>query len=206
MPVDLEIAELQNNAMSGGTPSTVVPNDNHILHVQVHLPSLTGDLDALESGQLTPQLLQSAQIKAQHVQEHMKTVKPDKLQGKLVAELTRQVNNAVERVQAAINHAQMAQAKAQKKGQTMSADSALKSQESQADIRRKDEEHALKMKLMEQEGNQKAALRDSETASKIHAEALKARLKGLTSNKTTAAPAIPTPAPIAPAPTPTPPI
>lgn len=177
MPVDLEIAELQNTSMSGGTPATVVPNDNHILHTQVHLPSLTGDLDALESGQMSQQLLQSAQTKVQHITQHMQVVKPDKLQGKLVAELTRQVNNATERVQAAIDHAQHAQAKAQKQGQNVSADVALKQQESQATQKRLDQEHAQKLRHADEDHKQKLALRDAETQSKIHATVTQTRTK-----------------------------
>jgi len=169
MPVDLEIAELQNSVMSAGTPATVVPNDNHILHTQVHLPSLTGDLDALESGQVTPQLIQGAQVKLQHISQHMQVVKPDKLQGKLVAELTRQVSNAQERVQAAMDHAQQLQSKQAAQGQQQTSDQALKAQESQAEQRRKDQAHAQQMKHNQEKSDQERALKDAEAATRTHA-------------------------------------
>jgi hypothetical protein len=117
MPVDAEIAELQNTAMSSGNPVSVMPNDHHILHLQAHLPSLEDDLEQLEGpGQgNNPQMLQVAEMKTQHAARHMQLLKPDKLQAKIVAELQRKFNNLSERTSAAVKAYQLEQAKQQAK-------------------------------------------------------------------------------------------
>jgi hypothetical protein len=117
MPMDAEIAELQNAAMSAGVPVSVMPNDHHILHLQAHLPNLDTDLQQLEGpgqGQ-NPQLLQVAETKTQHSARHIQRLKPDKLQAKIVAELNRQFNNLSERTSAAVKAYQQEQAKQQAK-------------------------------------------------------------------------------------------
>jgi hypothetical protein len=176
-PQDVEIAELQNVAMSAGIPMTVLPNDMHILHVQGHLPSLTDDLTQLESGQGSPQLLQNAQVKAQHVSQHMAMIKPDKLQEKVVAELRRQFNNASERVQAAMEHAERQQAKAQAQSpqQPPPPDkAALMAAEGQTRRGEMTKDATLKRQLRQQEADQESAIRDREEARVTRADAQKA--------------------------------
>src|ERR1039457_814202 len=171
-PLDQEVAECQNVGMSEGVQMSVVPNDHHIIHVLAHLPSLTGDLDKLESGQGTPELLASAQTKAQHVADHMHLLKPDKLNEKIVAELQRQFNNAAERTKAAVDHAQRAQAKQQqadaeelqqRRAQPPGASPQAQQQAMDGDLRRKgmQEDHDLKMKLTQEEAKQRRVIADT---------------------------------------------
>lgn len=184
MPPDQEIAELQNVAMSAGVPVSVVPNDHHIIHVQAHMPSTTNDLDQLESGQGTPQLLSSAQLKIQHTADHMKLLKPDKLNKVVVAELTRQFNNAAERVKAATEYAQREAAKQQAdlaQQAQQNAGTTPKQAEMQADgdTRRAEmqKDSELKRSLTVAESRQRMALDDEKNARAARSTAARERLK-----------------------------
>jgi hypothetical protein len=176
-PADQEIAELQNIAMTAtGKPLTVRGNDNHIIHLQTHNPSLDEDLVTTESGGGSPQLLAIIQAKAQHCDEHIKLLKPDKLQRNIVAELTRQHNNLSERVQRAVEYAmrqeqkqqaeqQQAQASAQgqptAKEQIMMQDAQVK-----RDNLIKDAE--LRRELRQRDHEQARVIKDAEAAMKLH--------------------------------------
>jgi hypothetical protein len=103
MPYDFEIAELQNTAMSAGGKVSVTPNDNNILHLQSHLPSLEEDLTMIEQGQLDAQLVHVATLKTQHCAQHMQGLKMDKLNKRTVMELGRKFNNLAERTSAAVD-------------------------------------------------------------------------------------------------------
>lgn len=206
MPTDQEIAELQNVAMSAQVQVSVVPNDHHIIHIQAHLPSITHDLDQLESGQNDPQILSAAQIKIQHIAEHIKLLKPDKLNKAVVAELSRQFNNAAERVKAATEYAQREAAKqaADQAAQLQQqAGVTPKQMELQKDgeVRRSEmvKDSQLKRDLTAAETKQRMTLKDEEASSAARSKAARERLAaGL-------APTAPAPAP-APAPQPTPPL
>lgn len=173
MPMDAEIAELQNAAMSAGVPVSVMPNDHHILHLQAHLPNLEVDLEQLEGpGQgNNPQLLQVAEAKTQHAARHIEYLKPDKLNAELVAELQRKFNNLSERTSAAAKAFQIEQMKQQqellKRAGTPTATGLppeaeehaqqmdINQAEHQQDIGQTAQKHALEMKAKETEMAQK---------------------------------------------------
>jgi hypothetical protein len=185
MPIDQEMAEIQNLAMSQGVVVSVVPNDHHIIHISAHMPSLEEDLEYLESGQGTPQLLTSAQIKAQHIASHLNLVKPDKLNESVVSELNRQFNNASQRVEAATEAAQQAEAqqiaeKMQAGEQSQNGPSAKAQQDMlDADVRRKIriEDHELDMRLKAAEKNQDMALEDAQNARRMASTAARERFR-----------------------------
>lgn len=189
-PVDTEIAALQNAAMSMGVPQPVLPNDHHILHVQGHQPDIENDLSNLESDQGDPNaLLKAVQTKVQHISEHMKLMKPDKLNEQLVAELTRKFNNELERVQAAVLHAQREAAKAEQAqaqpgsqpgsqqppppskeqldAQERTQGMAHAQQDHEMTMAHRQEEHGTKMKILQDDAAQTRAIRDSEAAAKL---------------------------------------
>jgi hypothetical protein len=190
MPVDVEIAELQNQMMAAGVMPSVLPNDAHVLHAQTHNPSLENDLGLLESGQGTPELLHGATIKIQHVAKHMQFLKPDKLNKSVVAELTRQFNNLGERVGAAIKHAQTQQAENPQPGQA-SPKVVEKEQLHQQELKHREESHQLEMRLEAQSAAQKQAIADADAAAKLSQEVAKRRLLGQT-----APPNAPVPPPV----------
>jgi hypothetical protein len=112
-PYDVEIADLQNAAMSSGNGDQKVnPNDNHMLHLQEHLPSLEDDLGNIESTSPTdPNLVHVAVLKTAHSAQHMKMLKPDKLNEALVNEIGRKFNNLAERTSAAVERLERQQQK-----------------------------------------------------------------------------------------------
>lgn len=177
LPVDKEIAELQNIAMNNGAILTVAGNDNHILHLQVHFPDIDQDLLMMESGQGSPQILQAIRVKAEHIQQHMGLLKPDKLNEKIVKELGRVFNNTIERVQAAFKAAETEAAKQQespqptRKQQEMMADAAVGRQI-------KIEDAALDRELRAQQAAQERAIEDARGAARTTAEANAQRLLG----------------------------
>lgn len=177
MPVDAEIAELQNTMMSGGMMPSVFPNDNHIIHVQTHNPNLENDLALLESGQGTPELLHGAQVKIQHIAKHMSMLKPDKLQGKIVAELTRQFNNLGERVTAALK-AGVNQPETSQQPPPLTIKDQEKIQSHQLDMQHKEESHQLNLKLEAESAAQKRAIADADAAAHLNAEGTRRRLLG----------------------------
>jgi hypothetical protein len=167
------------------------------------LPSLTADLDLLESGQGTPELLASAQLKAQHITDHMVYLKPDKLNEKIVAELNRQANNALQRVKAATDRAERELARQQQadaqeleeRRQTFgpSPDAQQKAADSELARQMQVADHDLNTRLMTAEHTQKMAFADAENARSVTTNAIRAREKrGV---PVTAAPTPPTPAP-----------
>lgn len=190
-PLDSEIADLQNAAMTMGAPQRVIPNDHHILHLQSHQPDIENDLSNLESDQGDPQqLLKTAQIKIQHISEHMQLLKSDKLNEQLVADLTRKFNNELERVQAAVLHAQRQAVKAQQEAaaqggqpgqpgqeappskeqleanahsQKMTQDAEAHSQK----LRHGEEEHQAKLKTLQDDAAATRAIKASEAAAKL---------------------------------------
>lgn len=178
-PVDSEIAELQNAAMSAGKPCQVRPNDAHIIHMQTHLPDLESDLDALESGQGDPNLLQVAQLKTQHCASHMQILKPDALTKGVVSEITRRFNNDYERTMAAVDHAarqqqkeQERQAAEQQKAQEEAGqrqqELELNAREHQQSMEHAQQAHEQKMLHRQQEADQKQKLDQAKTVSAIH--------------------------------------
>lgn len=191
-PVDVEVAELQNAAMSGGSPATVRPNDPHLLHLPIHIPNIQNDLTQIEGGNNDPGLLQVVQIKMDHITQHMQHVHPDKLTKEIVSQLSKDYNNTIERVQAAQMHAEreaqrqaeeQAQAQAQAGGQV--SEEQLKTQQklaaNQAEHEQKmqhtQELHDLNMRLSADQAEQRRASEDANTAVRLTGIAAQRRVE-----------------------------
>lgn len=204
-PQDQEIAELQNLSMSAGKPVSVIPNDNHIIHIFAHLPSVDEDLTGLESGQGSPQLLASAQIKTQHIADHMKLLKPDKLNEKIVAELTRMFNNTAERTKAATTHAQREMEKqAQKDAEELAqfrqqpgASPEAAQHAADAEVKRgiMVQDADLKRRLTEAQANQDMAIDDAKAQRELRADSARQRFRNGEAVQPAPTPPIPAPLP-----------
>lgn len=191
-PVDIEVAELQNAAMSAGTQVSVRPNDPHLIHMPVHMPNIQNDLTQIEGGNQDPNLLQIVQIKMDHITQHMQHVHPDKLTKEIVGQLSKEYNNTIERVQAAVMHAQReaeraAQEQAQAQGQQPSPEQAKTQQQLEAkqamheqDMKHTEEMHALKMQLAGQESEQRRRQTDLNQAVRLTGIAAQQRVNAAT--------------------------
>lgn len=177
LPVDMEVAELQNIAMGAGAKLTVAGNDHHIVHLQVHFPSIDQDLVMMESGKGSEGILQGIRVKAQHIQEHMTLLKPDKLNEKIVAEYARVYNNLIERIEKAM---QAAQVQAEKAAAEMSNQPSPKQQQMMADAavsrQIKIDDAALDRQLRAAAAAQEQAINDAQEAAKLTAELNKQRI------------------------------
>lgn len=189
-PQDIEIAELQNAAMSSGKEVSVRPNDVHLIHINSHIPDLSIDLEKLESGEGAEPLLQVAQIKLQHLLGHMQFLRPDKLNKADVGEAQKQYNNVAQRVRAAMTHFQRTAARdAQQQPPTSPGLDTAMSEHAQK-LNMREEEHNQKLKFRAEDAKQRGAIHDALGAAKLRAVTLAARLKTGTA---TPKPAIPTP-------------
>lgn len=178
LPVDTEIAELQNVAMSSGADNlTVAGNENHIIHLQIHFPNIDQDLLMMESGNGSPGILNGIKIKAAHIQKHMETLKPDKLNEKIVAELARVFNNTIERVQAAMKAADV---EAQKESESPQPSRKEQEMLKEADVKRKIkiDDAALDRELRQAAADQERAIEDADAARRIAAKANATRVLG----------------------------
>jgi hypothetical protein len=201
MPVDLEIAELQNAMMSAGQQASVRPNDQHLMHLSVHFPDIENDLLKMEEGQGDEQIFNGVKVKIEHIGLHMERLKPDKLNEDQVAEFTRVYNNVSQRVVAAQKalDVQMAkQAQQQPQGPQISPQMQMKLADHQLEMHMRQEAHQLEMRLMEESATQKRTLADAGSAARLRAEANRARvLQGAPAFPAAPAP-IPMPAPAVP--------
>ncbi len=189
-PVDIEVAELQNVAMSAGTPTTVRPNDPHLIHMPIHLPSIQNDLTQIEGGNEDPNLLQVVQVKMDHITQHMQHVHPDKLTEKTVAQLSKDYNNTNERVQAAVMHAQRQAAKQQEEAaqaqpggpptkEQLQTQQKLQQNDAvhQQNMQQTQDMHDLKMKLSADESEQRRRQSDLNEAVRTSGLAAQQRVK-----------------------------
>lgn len=77
-PTQINQATVENNMFGQGQPMQVIPQDNHFLHLQVHLEPLKGVAGAAQSGQqLTPEQMTALAIGVQHASVHMDYLSKD---------------------------------------------------------------------------------------------------------------------------------
>ena len=123
-----------------------------------------------------------------HITQHMQHVHPDKLTEKTVAQLSKDYNNTIERVQAAIMHAQRQAQKAQqeqaKQGQPPTKEQAMAAQKLQANqdlhnqnMQNTQQMHDLKMKLSADESEQRRRQSDLNEAVRTSGLAAQQRVK-----------------------------
>lgn len=191
-PQDVEIAELQNAAMSAGKEVTVRPNDVHLIHITAHIPDMMLDLERLESGEGDEELLKIVELKQQHLLGHMQFLRPDKLNKEDVSEAQRQYNNVAQRVRAAATHFQRMAAKDAQRATPTSPGLDQAFNEHSQKLRMKEEEHNQKLKFRAEDADQRRVIHDALAASKIRAATFAARTKSAA--KVPLEPALPSPA------------
>lgn len=198
LPVDVQIAELQNAAMSDGKPQPVRPNDMHLVHIGSHIEDMNIDLETMESGEGDERLLQIVQMKHQHLYEHMKWLKPDKLNKAAVGDAQKKYNNIAQRVRAATTHFQRIAAKEAGRQPAQSPGLQQEFEEHRMKMQFKEEQHQQKLTHKEQDAALKRATSDAMAAAKIRASTFAARAKGRNGSTPPAVPAARVPAPPAP--------
>jgi hypothetical protein len=197
LPIDAKIAELENDSMQSGRSVTVQPNENHLVHLQVHGMDASRFLQALDQNAVPPvEAFKYLSLQTPHMSQHLQAIKGDKTRevayGQLKA-LLNKMNQAVQSLGNQIAKAQrdeqqaIAKAQQQQFEQAMKAkiddvqakaqaDYAAKLAKVQADAAIQQESSRTRLRLKEEEAKQRMALRDAQTAQKLRAMSEKNKL------------------------------
>jgi hypothetical protein len=179
IPADAKIAELENGAMQAGRSVTVLPSENHTIHLAVHLRESQPIIEAVQNNQIENKqaTLAFLTMMFQHVNEHFIKVAQDQTkqqelgQVKLAMNLMREaVTNLQRDVEEDIRKtAEQEQQMALEQGQVqgISPQMQMKMQEHQLDMQLKQERAAMDTRFKEAELKQKLALQDAQAAANL---------------------------------------
>ena len=179
IPTDAKIAELENDSMQGGRAVSVLPNENHSIHLQVHLREVTPMTQAVQNNQVQDKqsTMMFLTMMYEHCNEHLVRISQDQTkeaeigQYNLAMNLLREaVTNLQRDVEEDVRNAAQAQQQAaleQGQIQGISPQMQMKMQEHQLDMQLKQERAALENKFKELEMRQKLALQDAQAAANL---------------------------------------
>ena len=178
--IDEKIAELENSALLAGNQVNVQPNENHLVHCTVHAPSLQQVSQAVQQGQMDPQVaVKYGQLAIPHFTAHLEQLASDeshKQQYGDFKKISQQAGAIFEQQSEKLQAAQRRQQEAAQQPQAPAAPApeagpspelSAKLQEHQADMQMNQERHQQKLTLDAAEAKQKMAIRDAEMATKI---------------------------------------
>lgn len=188
---DESIAALENNALNTGEGVLVDPRQNHELHLDVHLPSMEADVQALEQGADMRDIFGRLERKGQHAHIHLGLLakNPTKqTQAKAFAERLRVLAGVQDTLQQNIEEQDQAAAQQPQPGQSdpemvkvqgnlelkakkQDAEMALKIQKQQQDARLKGEAHHADLVLKAATTAANTRLADIETAARLRRDA-----------------------------------
>lgn len=176
LPTDAKIAELENAQFQDGRPISVMPTENHSVHLRVHLADASTMLQALGQGVAAPDMaLAYLTLNYQHSLQHLQAIAADPMRKVEVGQYNEMLNLMREAI-VALENQMRAQAenmrKAQEAGNAGASGQpdpkfAAKMQEHQVAMQMKMEEAQLEQQIKLAEHQQRMALKDAETASKI---------------------------------------
>jgi hypothetical protein len=199
IPADAKIAELENGAMQAGRSVTVLPSENHAVHLAVHLRESQPIIEAVQNGQVENKqgTLAFLTMMFQHVNEHFIQVAQDQTkqqeigQIKLIMNLMREaVTNLQRDVEEDIRKAaEQEQQMALEQGQvpSITPQMQMKMQEHQLEMQLKQERANLENQFKEMELQQKMALEDAQTKQKLALQDAQAAANLRTAMNTTVA-------------------
>jgi len=179
VPVDAKIAELENGSMQAGKTITVMPNENHAIHLNVHLGETQAMVEAVQNGQVEnkQQTLMFLTMMFEHCNNHLVRIAQDKTKQSEVGQFNLAMNlmrEAVVNLQRDVEQDIRAEAEAQQQAaleqgaiQPISPQMQMKMQEHQLDMQLKQEKAAMDARFKELELKQKLALQDAQTAANL---------------------------------------
>lgn len=179
IPIDAKIAELENGSMQAGKVVTVMPNENHAIHLGVHLRETQPIVQAVQNNQVEnkQQTMMFLSMIYEHCNEHLIRIAQDKTkeneikQANMAMNLLREaVVNLQRDVEEDIRTASEAQQQAalqQGAIPTLTPQMQMKMQEHQLDMQLKQEKAAMENKFKELELKQKLALQDAQAAANL---------------------------------------
>ena len=181
IPADAKIAELENGSMQAGRQVTVMPNENHAIHLAVHLKETQPIVQAVQNNQIQDKqaTMMFLTMVYEHSNEHLLRIVDDKTkqqeigQAKLAMNLLREavvnLQRDVEQDIRAANEQQQQIALEQGQVQGISPQMQMKMQEHQLDMQLKQERAQLDARFKEAELKQKLALQDAQAAANLRA-------------------------------------
>ena len=179
IPMDAKIAELENGSMQAGRQVTVMPNENHAIHLSVHLKEVQPIVEAVQNNQIEDKqkTMMFLTMVYEHCNEHLLKIADDKNrhqelgQAKLIMNLLREaVVNLQRDVQQDIrvaNEQQQQMALEQGEIQGISPQMQMKMQEHELDMQLKQQRAELDARFKEAELKQKLALQDAQAAANL---------------------------------------
>ena len=154
VPVDAKMAELENQHLEEGKEISVFPNELHVVHLDVHLPKIEANFQAMEEGQI--ELVEATQMSVnifQHAVQHLEQIQQDtSIQEKvgdfnqrlqIVSEMIVNGNKAIEKQERDAALEAQAQAEAGGEGGQLAPEANPQNNE-------KFIEHRLKLQMMEE--------------------------------------------------------
>lgn len=179
IPADAKIAELENGAMQAGRRVTVMPNENHAIHLAVHLSETQPIVQAVQNKEIEDKqaVMTFLTMMYEHSNEHLIKIVDDQTkqqeigQAKLAMNLLREavvnLQSDVEQDIRAANEQQQQAALEQGQVQSISPQMQMKMQEHQLDMQLKQEKAQLDARFKEAELKQKLALQDAQAAANL---------------------------------------
>ena len=165
--------------MQAGRSVTVLPNENHAIHLSVHLRESQPIVEAVQNNQLENKqgTLQFLTMMFQHVNEHFIKIAEDQTKAQEIGQIKMAMNlmrEAVMNLQRDVEEdirkaAEQEQQMALDQGQvpTITPQMQIKMQEHQLDMQLKQERAALENRFKEMEMKQKLALQDAQAAANL---------------------------------------
>jgi hypothetical protein len=172
-----QIAQLENDSLKNGSPVIFSPNDNHVIHAQVHLQNAGGALQGLEQGADPMQVLAGLEMLMPHCNMHVISLEQNpgrqneakmlREQWNQIAKMTDDLRKQVEQMQQdeAKRHEAELQAELIKRG--MDPEIQLKAAAQEADIRLKKERQDAMLAMRKEKLDKDSALKDASVASQI---------------------------------------
>jgi hypothetical protein len=179
VPVDAKIAELENGSMQAGKMVTVMPNENHAIHLGVHLRETQPLVQATQTNQVQDKqgTMMYLTMIYEHCNDHLTRIAGDKTKQAEISQANLAMNllrEAVVNLQRDVEQDIRAAAEAQQQAameqgavQPISPQMQMKMQEHQLDMQLKQEKAAMDAKFKELELKQKLALQDAATAASL---------------------------------------
>jgi len=178
LPTDAKIAELENAQFQDGRPISVMPTENHSVHIRVHLADARGMLDATSQGIAKPDMaLAYLTLNYQHSMMHLQQIAGDPTRKIEVGQYNEMLNLMREAIVALENNMRAQQENMRKHQEALAKrgggqggidpNTASKLQDHQLAMQMKVEEAKVDQQIKLADHQQKMALRDAEIASKI---------------------------------------
>ena len=186
IPADAKIAELENASMQAGRTVSVLPSENHSIHLAVHLREAAPISEAVQNGQIEDKqgTLRFLTALFEHSGEHLTKIAEDQTKQAEIGQANLAMNlirESVVNLQRDVEEDIRKQAEAQQQAaleageiQGISPQMQMKMQEHQLDMQLKQERAALENRFKEIEMKQKLALQDAQAAANLRSAMNKA--------------------------------